>query len=141
MDLHPTHTCFDDVFSLIESPRRVTEIVPPSCALTVVHAICVGDAGELYAHAWIELEHAHGAHQALQQYLHPSGERVWVLARADEYRAAHRVRECTTYSLHEALDMRLRKRTSGPWVDAYEAVSGASQRRIVGRANVKVRRL
>jgi len=48
-ELQPTFTCFDDAIEfLVKSQPIQRELVQ------VVHALCLGDKGELFAHGWVE---------------------------------------------------------------------------------------
>lgn len=117
-DIRPTHSCFDDaldymVLQLRENPGHAYRLV-------IVHALIMAPAGtpragEVYAHAWCELDGA-----AWQAGI-VDGVRVWYAVDADEYRRHARPVHLTRYSVIEALHANRRTGHYGPWDPMYAA--------------------
>ncbi len=124
MDILPTFTCFDDATEYIE--RRVSALPALVQSLVLVHGLAVGDAGEVYAHAWVE----EGA--ACWDAGIVEGQRIWYAVRREEFYAARRVRETTRYSCLEVLLLNREHGHCGPWEARYRAACGRGDRRVVG---------
>jgi hypothetical protein len=124
MKILPTFTCFDDATEYIE--RRVTALPALVYSLELVHGLAVGDAGEVYAHAWVE-EGAACWDAGLVE-----GQKVWYAVARDEFYAARRIRESTRYSCAQLLFLNRRFGHCGPWEARYRAACGRGDRQVVG---------
>ena len=117
--IHPTHSCFDDAI------ERLQEL---GGAATLVHAICIGDDGTRYAHAWVEHDG-----QVWDSGKLADGRRVTYAVALLEYDTARRVQQKWRYTILEMLRENRLHHTFGPWVPELRALCG---RRIVGRIHV-----
>jgi len=119
-NIYPTHTCFDDALELIgiwNSPERQPD-------LRLVHAICEAPTGERYAHAWVEDVRIGSAYfGGIYQ-----GEKVTVVAKADEYRAGLNIQEVKVYSVSEAIRLNHETNHFGPWEERFRALCGRDRK-------------
>lgn len=115
MIIQPTHTCFDDALDMLcDFYRLRKELVPD---LRLVHGICQADDGP-FAHAWLEDD---TTSQVLFVGL-VDGERVNLACdRKEFYEHAH-VRECTRYTIDEAIWLNRKHENFGPWQVRYRVL-------------------
>lgn len=122
----PTHTCFDDALEYLAARTKADPRLAHGRRLLLVHGIAVipegqPDAGELFAHAWVE-----DAGYCLTMGL-LDGVRVLVRhERADFYRRL-RIQQTTTYTVRQAWRENVRSATYGPWKPEYEALCRTSK--------------
>ncbi|HJS76762.1 MAG TPA: hypothetical protein VJ778_05090 [Burkholderiales bacterium] len=121
-DLLPTHHCFDDAIDyLVERVKRHPKLARRR-TLILVHGIAHSDAGEAYAHGWVE-EGGKCWDAALLD-----GARVWYSVTRDEYYAARQITETSRYTIREALAENLRTHSYGPWEPRYRGLCGKGDR-------------
>ncbi len=111
--IYPTQTCFDDALDLLvalcHQDRRRRR------ALRLVHAVVAPD-GAPCAHAWVD-----DATQVFFQGLVDGAKHTFESSRA-EYYTGITVRECTRYTLQQALLHNRRTGHYGPWQARYRAL-------------------
>ncbi len=109
VDLHPTHTCFDDALTnLIFIMKRYGTKPVRTGEVIIVHAIIAPD-GEDIGHAWIETPTSVFFTSIMK------GERVLVEANKIEYLARSNWKYVRKYTLFEAYAEELRSGHYGPW--------------------------
>lgn len=118
--IHPTHTCFDDVFEYLVRWYKRDPL--DARAAVIVHGICLFPdgprAGERFAHAWIE----HGEY--LSQSGIYDGTKVWFTVSRAEWYAKMRPQQTTRYTLTEAWMEVAIATHLGPWRPEYRALCG-----------------
>jgi hypothetical protein len=124
-DILPTFTCFDDATEYIA--RRVTAKPALVYSLVLVHGLAAGDAGEVYAHAWVEEGGACWDAGLVD------GQKIFYAVARDEYYAARRISATTKYSCLELLVNNRRFGHCGPWEARYRAACGRGDRRVMGK--------
>jgi hypothetical protein len=110
MELHPTHTCFDDAVEFVEAMVRAG--APEASELVIVHAVCRAEfdgIGRDYAHAWVE----HGD-QVFDAFL-LEGARFYAIFPRDWFYARRDVQRAIGYSLQAAYRENQRTVSFGPW--------------------------
>lgn len=131
MDLHPTHTCFDDALDFIE--RRIREDIKKARELFLVHGILLAPTGEQkgtpYCHAWVE----DPLGLAWQDGLLESGERVTYATPVETFRNVFRPQKETRYTLAEAAIENQRTGHYGPWLEEYQALCGSE---VLGKVKI-----
>ncbi len=120
--IYPTHSCFDDAID------RLQEL---GGAATLVHAICVGDDGTRYAHAWVE----HGGVVWDSGQL-ADGRRVSYAADLLDFYRERRVQQKWRYTILEMLRENRRHGTYGPWEPDLRALC-RQRPRVVGRSTAR----
>jgi hypothetical protein len=105
--------------------KHQPEVLP---AWRIVHAICEGQNGQLFAHGWVEDDCMEVALFAgmLQ------GEKVYMLARIEEFYKTYNVKESTKYTVKQALKHNLQSGHFGPWKQKYEELTGKGRKDIMG---------
>ncbi len=119
--IYPTHACFDDALEFLELElNRGVALEELEREYIVVHGICVGDAGESYVHAWVEL----GPHVWQGGLVDVDGkrERCFFAGVREDFYAEYRVRKSTRYTVLEALAENGRTGHYGPWAEEYRAL-------------------
>lgn len=134
--LYPTHACFDDALDFLS--LQVKRGVSRSALLTrytLVHGICLSDAGEPYAHGWVEetdSRSADGVWQGAMADVEGKRERVFYLTYKHEFYVAYRVQKTTSYTVLEALAENERSGHYGPWVQEYRELLADGDHSIMG---------
>jgi hypothetical protein len=107
IELHPTHTCFDDAAHLLIKNDNPHE--------RLCHGLLWDEGrGCLYCHAWVESP----THCFDFQLL--NGERVLVEYEREEFYERLAVREVTSYTLSEAISQSSQSDgLTGPWNSNY----------------------
>lgn len=118
--IYPTHTCFDDALELM-AMLNSPELQPK---LTVVHALCQAPDGGVYAHAWLERDGIGAIFGGIFK-----GEKVYVEAPLEEYRAGLKIQDETRYTVSEAIRENRRTNHLGPWVERYRQACADVDRR------------
>jgi hypothetical protein len=120
MDLHPTHSCFDDAFELIEqliikNQQHRDEL---KNELVLVHAICKMPDGKLYAHAWVEdAKKDTCLFRGIME-----GQSDYYMADRKEYYEHIMPKEITKYTVLAAIEYNKKFGTLGPWKSVYKAL-------------------
>lgn len=127
----PTGTCFDDALDFIEQVAREQGLPGPGSTsaavlqatfarMRVVHGICIDPSGTPYAHAWVEQDGT----SVWQGGIAAGGVRVFYRQPLADFTAAHPVRECTWYTVAQALQLNRDHDHYGPWEARYRALAG-----------------
>lgn len=103
-----TGTCFLDAIRYGVLIHQ-TEQMKPDEPIAVVHAICSGDGGHEFVHAWAE-------HRGLAwQGVHKNAEPLYIGSPLADLRRLLRARQVRTYTLDEAIEQVEATGHTGPW--------------------------
>lgn len=119
--IYPTGSCFDDALDFVEARVRQRPRLARTSDLLVCHGICIipsgnPEAGELYAHAWVE------EGQVVWQGGILDGERIYFATQRDQFYIRLQVQDVTRYTLRQVWEENRRTRHFGPWESRYEAL-------------------
>lgn len=112
-NLYPTGTCFDDALELLQKLALETPRWKWNDEICLVHALCVGGDGELFAHAWVEQKGAVWHSGIL------NGEKGYAQINRDEYYKEMGAQEITRYTIRQAALENKRTMNFGPWKKKY----------------------
>jgi len=118
--IFPTGTCFDDAI------EQFGVLLDANKHAMLVHAICVGDDGTRYAHAWVE-----EGGTAWDSGVLADGRRLAYAVPVLEFYSARRVEQKWRYSPLEMLRANRKHGTYGPWEPELVALCGNGGR-VVG---------
>lgn len=133
--LYPTHTCFDDPFHFIMAiPESLLFEIRDQ--LTIVHALCRGTDGRLFAHGWIEGEaklfftiHAGVSEPIIWQRalctIEQHERSVWYCIVAEPF--YRHVEKRTRYTLPLAAELSRIHNSYGPWRGEYKPHCGSDR--------------
>lgn len=125
--IRPTGTCFDDALDFITECLKTEDRLARLETLVLVHAIAIippsgVNAGERFAHAWVEAEDDSGEPVVWQSGLVMVREgesyveaKAYYSAERQSVYETLRVERTWRYSLHEAREANQRHVTYGPW--------------------------
>jgi hypothetical protein len=130
--IRSTGNCFDDALEFFEMFRLDNAAVRADVLRTmrVAHGICTTDAGETFAHAWVEErvrndpDRRTWPERVVWQGMSAESGRAFFAVALDWFYEAYAVRERTLYTLTECAQLNRRHGTYGPWIARYRLLTG-----------------
>lgn len=126
--IYPTGKCFDDALDYISERVKANPSELNRTRLLLVHAICVipegsPNAGERFAHAWVEEVLSETERTAWQGGLLEDGLKVYFGAPVEQVYEFLKPSTVRVYTIAQAVQENIRTEHYGPWEPVFQALT------------------